>query len=270
MACSRDSDRIGICFDGWVLNKTYASLMVEMLKHILYARGQIPCLFDQAKRLFVSSSELVPKTLLQRKQKSIHSSLSLFDSLFQNLTTSITDLEVNQVVFSLGPTLVSPKEVYVVDLPPSLKCGECKGKSLNQLVCVRYFFRNLMSSGILNRPDSPSLTNMTVMIEIPRNSNLKNFMKMRNYKIPNRGKKLTICVHHKNCDHLPFVPFCDSDSCDSDTSNHFMSLARDMERVTINSNPNEQLDQYCWIQILPTIKGFKDLVTTQNSMDNWI
>lgn len=235
-----------------------------MLKQILYARGQIPCLFDQAKKIFSSNPKCVPRTFLQRKEKIIHSALCSFELLFRNLKTSISQLQVSEVIFSLGPTLISPKEVYVVQLPPSLTCKECELKSLNQLDCTRYFFRNVISSGILNLPDCPLLTKMTVMIKISRNNNLQDFMRLRYYKIPKRGKKLTICIHHKNCDHQPFIPFSDENSNDSDT------LIQEIENLNINENSDGDLDQFCWIQLLPTVKGFKDLMAVHNHQENWM
>lgn len=92
---------------------------------------------------------------------------------------------IQQVLLLLGGTPVSPKESYLLNLPPS----QTDTDSLSLKTCRKSIFRKLIMQDVLGRMNSVAPTNVILLVKAPRESDLKWFLPKPSYKVPQRGKK---------------------------------------------------------------------------------
>jgi hypothetical protein len=98
---------------------------------------------------------------------------------------------ISQVIFILGTTIVSPKDVYIVNLPESSL--ETHQPSYRQSLSV--FFRTVISKDwYKNAPQCKSLTKLHVLLRRSRGINCDGvFLLPRpNFKVPQRGHHFTL------------------------------------------------------------------------------
>lgn len=93
--------------------------------------------------------------------------------------------EITQVAIVLGSTAVSPTEIYVIQFPPL----NPEADNLSSKEAVKSLFRQLITHDPLGQVKAIPITNMTVLINAPRNSQCSWFLPKATYKIPNRGNQ---------------------------------------------------------------------------------
>ena len=93
--------------------------------------------------------------------------------------------EITQVAVLLGATTVSPKEIYLLQFPPLSP----EADNLLSKEAVKYLFRQLVTSDPLGQIKAIPITNMTVLINAPRNSSCSWFLPKDSYRLPNRGNQ---------------------------------------------------------------------------------
>ena len=93
--------------------------------------------------------------------------------------------EIRQVAIVLGATTVSPKEIYVIQFPPLSP----EADNLSSKESVKSLFRQLITQDPLGHIKAIPVTNMSVLVNAPRQSLFSWFLPKATYKLPNRGNQ---------------------------------------------------------------------------------
>ncbi|XP_052104305.1 MAD2L1-binding protein-like [Mytilus californianus] len=198
-----------LIFDGGIQSHTRCILVKEYLKYILYERQQIPVPYEQVKQgLKIMEDQLHNvndvKTGPEHKQqkppvrRSFVSKMELrkitklvkgLDELFEKLVENFEICpEVRQVLFLLGGTTVSPKECYLITLPPY----HPESNNLSSKFCIRYLMKELIMQDFVGKLKDVRTTNAIVMLNAPADSGIKWFLPKPNFTLPSRGTKFSL------------------------------------------------------------------------------
>ena len=96
---------------------------------------------------------------------------------------------VKDVVLSLGATIVSPKELYIISFP----VGVYDGTVMNIRTCRSFLFKNLFSCDFFHDVDPPSsCLKMTVLVCATKHCHFaaEKLLPKLKYKLPQKGKRL--------------------------------------------------------------------------------
>ncbi|KAL5008180.1 hypothetical protein ScPMuIL_013761 [Solemya velum] len=199
--------------DGGLLSSVRSSLVTELLKYLMYERQQIPLPYENIRHELEracgsAETESEPEEFSRKnmKRSGFYSNLELKRStdVVKNVEEIASKLqqsfevcpEIHQVLLLFGGTLVSPKESYLLNLPP-LQTG---ADSLSLKTCRKSIFRKLIMQDVLGRMDSVSPTNLILLVKAPRECDLKWFLPKPSYKVPKRGKHFTFNFVCKSSD----------------------------------------------------------------------
>lgn len=161
--------------------------------------------------------------------------------------------EIQKVAVLIGATIVSPKEVFVIHLPPlNPDADNLSGKD-----CVKTLFRQLIMQDPLGNVKQISPTNIFLLLYAPRKSELSWFLPKLTYKLPARGMHFEFHLQSKcgqgthdlstNCSLVElsgFEPFdsfldeCEEVSCNSnkDTISHSSEGSLTADYICIDSD----------------------------------
>lgn len=163
------------------------------------------------------------------------------EGVLQHLEAMFSLTLVPRVLILLGGNAVSPKELYELNLE-----GICVGsaeKSLKTTSCVRKLFHSLFIADVFSELKALPITGTVVMLQGHRNCGAEWFRPKLNYKVPTRGRKLTINL-----------------SCDGD-----VDISASAQTVT------SAWEDYIWFQAPVTLKGFHEWsVLCRSVMRYWI
>ncbi|XP_055957008.1 MAD2L1-binding protein [Patella vulgata] len=204
-----------LIFDGGLHSTTRGAMVNELVKYFMYERQQIPVPFDHAKRELKKLSELQEiesrenekRNEMRQKQmplsskrklknrlteRKASSALENLDLIFENIQKSFEHCpEISQIMIVLGSTVVSPKEMYIIQMPPLSPDAE----NIVFKSCVRSLFRQLITQDLLGNIKGISPTNMTVLLKAPRGCNIEWFTPKHNFKTSSRGQQFMFnCV----------------------------------------------------------------------------
>ena len=101
--------------------------------------------------------------------------------------------EIDKVAIAIGATAVSPKEIFVIQLPPlNPDADNLPGKA-----CVKSLFRQLIMQDPLGNVKQISPTNISLLLSAPRKSHLSWFYPKPTYKLPLRGRQFEFSLQSK-------------------------------------------------------------------------
>ncbi|XP_034966408.2 MAD2L1-binding protein [Zootoca vivipara] len=229
---------VSVVFPGFVTREGCFRFTSEFMKHVLYQRQQLPLPYEQlacfSRRQFPKSpgqDEDVVKKINPKDQdsnKKCQQVLSELEGMFQHLENMFSLTLVPRVLILLGGTAVSPKELYEINLQGiSMSSAD---ESLQTGACIRKLFRSLFLADVFSELQAVPTMGVIVMVQGHRNCGVNWFRPKLNYKVPARGRKLTVslsCSHSKNT------------------------------VVSANQEMNFILDDYIWFQAPVTVKGFR-------------
>lgn len=125
----------------------------------------------------------------QHKEKRIQNLVSDLDTLFESIRKAFEVCpEIQQAAVLLGGTVITPKESYIFNLPNL--CPEADNISLKS--SKQALFRHLVGEQVLASDALLSPTTTTVLLNAPRLSALHGFIPKTAYKVPTRGRCLTL------------------------------------------------------------------------------
>lgn len=114
---------VPIVLPAWISADTLAIIICEVVKFLLYARGQIPAPYDQLYRQYVAFAESMQQagnkklrmTSLQRRTRKL---LEQTEDVFVSLQNQFSEHVLpHYVLLAFGPTPIRPKELYNISLP---------------------------------------------------------------------------------------------------------------------------------------------------------
>ncbi|XP_069117962.1 MAD2L1-binding protein-like [Argopecten irradians] len=206
----KDDDMLSctFVFDGTLQSRVRGSLVIELIKYLLYERQQIPLPVDYVKQELKKLSESNSENDQQNGAKKIKTR-QLNKLELKRATNTVKNLdelssrvlqvfevcpEIQQVVLMFGGTSVSPKESYLVNLPGINP--EAEGLALK--TCVKSLYRQLVSQDIMGSSKQIGPTCLRVLLRAPRESGIEWFLPKPTFRVPTRGKKyvMNICGKH--------------------------------------------------------------------------
>lgn len=101
--------------------------------------------------------------------------------------------QVHEVAIALGATAVTPRELFVVQLPPLNPDAD----NLSTKACVKSLYRQLIVQNPLRDLKEISPTNISLLLYAPRKSDLDWFYPKPAYKLSVRSKQFTFCLQSK-------------------------------------------------------------------------
>ncbi|XP_009875284.1 PREDICTED: MAD2L1-binding protein, partial [Apaloderma vittatum] len=117
------------------------------------------------------------------------------EEVFQHLEVMFSLTLVPRILLLLGGNVMSPKELYELNLE-----GICEGsaaESLKTASCVRKLFHSLFVADVFSELKELPVMGAVVMLQGHRDCGVDWFRPKLNYKVPTRGRKLTVSL---SCD----------------------------------------------------------------------
>ncbi|XP_006276420.1 MAD2L1-binding protein [Alligator mississippiensis] len=229
---------VSVVFPGVVTREGCCRFACELLKHVLHQRHQLPLPYEQLAH-FCRRPRAAPPPPVEDVIKKLHSTdlgskkcqqaLVDLEGLFQHLEAMFHLTLVPRILILLGGNAMNPKELYEINLE-----GICVGnaeESLQTPSCVRKLFHSLFLADVFSELQALPVMGTTVMVQGHRDCGIDWFRPKLNYKVPTRGRKLTVNLS------------CSGDSCTSPSTHMGMT---------------SPWEDYIWFQAPVTVKGFHE------------
>uniref|UniRef100_A0A8C3GMS2 MAD2L1 binding protein n=1 Tax=Cairina moschata TaxID=8855 RepID=A0A8C3GMS2_CAIMO len=224
---------VSVVFPGAVSRESCCRFACELLKHVLYQRHQLPLPYEQlayfCRRPSQVGDMIKKPPSVDLASKKCQQVLTDLEGMLQHLEVIFSLTLVPRVLILLGGSAVSPKELYELNLE-----GVCVGsteKSLKTTSCVRKLFHSLFIADVFSELKALPAMGTVVMLQGHRDCGVEWFRPKLNYKVPTRGRKLTVNL-----------------SCDGDIS----------ISASAPSSTTSVWEDYVWFQAPVTLKGFHE------------
>ncbi|XP_061192889.1 uncharacterized protein LOC133201113 [Saccostrea echinata] len=172
-----------------------AKLVVEIIKYLMYQRQQLPMALDQLKKNINTDTKVQQQTEVKarmdkrtnrRELKNAIKAVCNLDQIFDMISQAFEICsEIRSVLILFGTTPVSPKESYLLTLPVL----HPEYDSLSVRNSIKSLFQQIITQDVLGGVKSISPTNMTVMVNAPKNSGITWFLPKPHFKVPVRGRR---------------------------------------------------------------------------------
>ncbi|XP_062953846.1 MAD2L1-binding protein [Cynocephalus volans] len=196
--CPRDC-MVPVVFPGPVSQEGCCRFTCELLKHIMYQRQQLPLPYEQLRHFYRKPSpqaeDMVrkkPRATAEVSSKKCQQALAELDSVLSHLEGLFARTLVPRVLILLGGNALSPKEFYELDL--SRLAPDSVDQSLSTAACLRRLFRAIFMADAFSELQVPPLMGTIVMAQGHRDCGEDWFRPKLNYRVPNRGHKLTVTL----------------------------------------------------------------------------
>ncbi|XP_030303939.1 MAD2L1-binding protein [Calypte anna] len=229
------SPSVSVVFPGTVTRESCCRFVCELLKHILHQRHQLPLPYEQlaffCRRPPQDGDEMKKPHSMDLASKKCQQALMDLERVLHHLEVMFHLTPVPRVLILLGGNVMNPKEFYELSFE-----GVCEGsaeESLKTASCVRKLFHSLFIADVFSELKALPVMDTIVMIQGHRDCGVDWFHPKLNYKVPARGRKLTVNL-----------------SCGGD--------------INLSASPSQPMDMdstwedYIWFQAPVTIKGFRE------------
>ncbi|NWI13385.1 MD2BP protein, partial [Crypturellus soui] len=224
---------VSVVLPGAVSRESCCRFACELLKHVLHQRHQLPLPYEQLAyfcRRAAQDGDVIKKPpSVDTTSKKCQQVLMELEGVLQHLEAMFRLTLVPRVLILLGGNAMSPKELYELNLE-----GVCVGsaeESLQTPFCVRKLFHSLFVADVFSELKVLPVVGTVVMLQGHRDCGADWFRPKLNYKVPTRGRKLTVNL-----------------SCDGD--------------VGIGASSPQAVapawEDYIWFQAPVTLKGFHE------------
>ncbi|NXP21525.1 MD2BP protein, partial [Scytalopus superciliaris] len=224
---------VALAFPGAVCRGSGCRFACELLKHVLHQRNQLPLPYEQlaffCRRAAQDGDGVEKPPSVGLGSSKCQQVLMDLEELFQHLEGIFSLTPVPRVLFLLGGNVMNPKELYELDLE-----GLCEGgaeESLQTAPCVRQLFHRLFVADIFSELQALPATGTLVLVQGHRDCGVGWFRPRLNYKVPTRGRKLTVKL-----------------SCDGELHPGALSP----------QHTASEREDYIWFQAPVTLKGFSE------------
>uniref|UniRef100_A0A452IAA1 Uncharacterized protein n=1 Tax=Gopherus agassizii TaxID=38772 RepID=A0A452IAA1_9SAUR len=223
---------VSVVFPGPVTQQGCCHFACELLKHVLYQRHQLPLPYEQlayfGRRALPRAATGCRKSWLECSRKCQQLLMDL-EGVFWHLEAIFNLTLVPRVLILVGGNAMSPKELYEINLE-GISVGNAE-ESLQTPSCVRKLFHSLFLADIFSELQAVPVMGTIVMVQGHRDCGIDWFRPKLNYKVPTRGRKLTINL-----------------SCGGNSSTN----------SSFQQGVTSVWDNYIWFQAPVTVKGFHE------------
>ncbi|NXE22272.1 MD2BP protein, partial [Ardeotis kori] len=222
-----------VVFPGAVSRESCCRFACELLKHVLHQRHQLPLPYEQLAyfcRRAAQDGDVIKKApSMDLASKKCQQVLMDLEAVLQHLEVMFSLTLVPRVLILLGGNVMSPRELYELNLEGIWE-GSAE-ESLKTASCVRKLFHSLFVADVFSELKALPVMGTVVMLQGHRDCGVDWFRPKLNYKVPTRGRKLTVNL-----------------SCDGD--------------INISASPPQHMtstwEDYVWFQAPVTLKGFHE------------
>ncbi|KAH1173973.1 MAD2L1-binding protein [Mauremys mutica] len=230
---------VSVVFPGPVTQQGCCHFACELLKHVLYQRHQLPLPYEQlayfCRRALPRQPQdgdaikKLPHPPDLGSSRKCQQLLIDLEGVFWHLEAIFNLTLVPRVLILVGGNAMSPKELYEINLE-GISIGNAE-ESLQTPSCVRKLFHSLFLADVFSELQAVPVMGTIVMVQGHRDCGIDWFRPKLNYKVPTRGRKLTVNL-----------------SCGGNSSTNSSS----QQGVT------SVWDNYIWFQAPVTVKGFHE------------
>ncbi len=193
-------------FSGVVGSSTLSLIIAEYFKYLLYERQQIPLPhnqlkdFDSIKWTDDMDSKAGPRNSIKfRKDLKRQRALDTIDKILSTIHDVFNGSHnVRQILIVFGATVISPKEQYLITLPP--EC--CYLDPLSSAQAKLTLFRNIIKSDYWTKlSEMKSQTKVHIFLKASCSEKLSElglWPKVR-FMMANKGRILTVNCQYKPC-----------------------------------------------------------------------
>ncbi|XP_027537894.1 MAD2L1-binding protein [Neopelma chrysocephalum] len=224
---------VSVAFPGAVRRGSGCRFACELLKHVLHQRNQLPLPYEQltyfCRRAAQDGDGIEKPPSMGLGSSKCQQVLMELEGLFQHLEVMFSLTLVPRVLFLLGGNVMNPKELYELNLE-----GICEGsaeESLQTAPCVRQLFHSLFVADVFSELKALPVTGTLVLVQGHRDCGVEWFRPKLNYKVPTRGRKLTVRLSCEGDPHLSASP---------------------------PQHTAPEWEDYIWFQAPVTLKGFSE------------
>ncbi|KAM9563812.1 MAD2L1-binding protein [Guaruba guarouba] len=224
---------VSVVFPGTVTRESCCLFACELLKHVMHQRYQLPLPYEQLayfyRRAAKDGDVIKKQASMDLASKKCQQVLMQLEGVLQHLEVMFSLTLVPRVLILLGGNAMSPKELYELNLEGILE-GSAE-ESLKTASCVRKLFHSLFVADVFSELQALPAMGTVVMLQGHRDCGVDWFRPKLNYKVPTRGRKLTVNL-----------------SCDGD--------------INMSTSPAQHVtsdwEDYVWFQAPVTLKGFHE------------
>ncbi|XP_062427297.1 MAD2L1-binding protein [Rhea pennata] len=224
---------VSVVFPGAVSRESCCRFACELLKHVLHQRHQLPLPYEQLAyfcRRAAQDGDVIKKPpSVDMASKKCQQVLMELEGVLQHLEAMFSLTLVPRVLILLGGNAMSPKELYELNLE-GVYVGSAE-ESLKTPFCVRKLFHSLFIADVFSELKILPVVGTVVMLQGHRDCGVDWFRPKLNYKVPTRGRKLTVNL-----------------SSDGDIS---ISASSPLAMTSA-------WEDYIWFQAPVTLKGFHE------------
>ena len=241
----------------------------DLVKFILYMRQQIPCPYDELKAEMEEkhqsstdpsdSSNRRKKKILSSKARRMKSLIEETDSLLESLDVSLfQNFRISEVLFLLGPSIYSPKEVYSLvfsnrdsqSSDEEFSPSDASKKFVRAMITSNSptFDREMKSTKLFTLVKSSGLPSDSAVLEIPQ------FKLKLNFKLKMK-KAALVNVYMDNSKFVGKSEFCIRNRLLDSKSQNPVGGNSD-----INAPINENVDKELWSICKAIPKGLKSVL----------
>ncbi|NXX86601.1 MD2BP protein, partial [Urocolius indicus] len=224
---------VSVVFPGPVSRESCCRFACELLKHVLHQRHQLPLPYEQLayfSRRGVQNGDVIKKpSSADQASKKCQQMVMELEGMLQHLEVMFSLTLVPRVLILLGGTIMSPRELYELNLEGIWE-GSAE-ESLKTVSCVRKLFHSLFVADVFSELQVIPATGTVVMLQGHRDCGVDWFRPKLNYRVPTRGRKIVVSL-----------------SCDGD--------------IDVSAEPlqcaTSAWEDYVWFQAPVTLKGFHE------------
>ncbi|XP_075918887.1 MAD2L1-binding protein-like [Petromyzon marinus] len=176
--------RCEVTVRGAVSQRSLGALVWEIFAHALYQRGQLPLPYPQLLHFHSHLAEVPPRLRQEARM------LTALHELSGHLETLFSLSHVPRVLILLGPSPMSPLELYELDFHELALGGS--GDSLCHARYSRHVFHSLFVQNVFGEPRALPVTSATLLLWAHRDCGVDWFKPKLNYKPPNRGRRVVV------------------------------------------------------------------------------
>ncbi|CAE1273488.1 unnamed protein product [Acanthosepion pharaonis] len=257
-----------ISFDGLLDKSNEAALFIELIKYILFEKNQMPEMFDQLKRSTRVRGKNANPKISNKNERQAFLLFSSCQKLFADITSAFQNLyDIKESIIVLGSSPTNPKEIYHIQFPTTVTSGL---KPLSCKESKQSLFLQIFAQDPFHVGQKIALTNLHVLLLLPRCTKIQGFTAKPTYKVPGRSQhyylKLT-CKAKEDpevslvsqpkvtdivLDISGIVPL---DIDDENEEKCSQPIANDKEFFKLVEEETE--DDYIWFQANVNIKGYQ-------------
>eukprot|EP01116_Phalansterium_solitarium_P002659 TRINITY_DN12815_c0_g1_i1.p1 TRINITY_DN12815_c0_g1~~TRINITY_DN12815_c0_g1_i1.p1 ORF type:complete len:245 (+),score=62.81 TRINITY_DN12815_c0_g1_i1:108-842(+) len=143
-----------------------STVLVELIKHLLYVKQQIPSIFSELKKFVhqeLSCEDSAKRKRVSSEVKRASKFVDAADQLFSSLHGLFSSRDVAAVLLCFGATIINPSEVYAVSFEPAAEGATSRESDADHV--SRSLLRQLIIEApeILDRPLGVSRLSVMVL-----------------------------------------------------------------------------------------------------------